>query len=136
MVLTEHTKPVKSGYKEVLGWYNPMTHETQADLESIKAWIAKGALPSNRTAKLLFNLSKDEFFKTYIVYTDRVRKPTKEPEEAPAAPAPASAEEVAETPVTEEVAVEETPAVEEAPVAEEVTEAPAAEEAPTEEAAE
>ena len=81
IVLTEHTKPAQSGYKEVLGWFDPMKHETKAELETIKSWIGKGAQPSNRVAKLLFNLSKDEFFKKYIKFSTAQRKPKNADEE-------------------------------------------------------
>jgi small subunit ribosomal protein S16 len=41
VVLTEHTKPVKTGYKDVLGWYDPMKHALEVDINRIKEWIAK-----------------------------------------------------------------------------------------------
>jgi len=73
IVLTEHTKSIKSGYQEVLGWFDPMAHKYEADLDLIKSWIEKGAQPSERVAKILYNGTKDEFFKKFIVIRERVR---------------------------------------------------------------
>ena len=36
VVLTEHTAPSKSGYKEVLGFFNPISKEFKIDLEASK----------------------------------------------------------------------------------------------------
>jgi small subunit ribosomal protein S16 len=41
IVLTEHTKPVKAGFKEVLGRYNPLTHTLEVDADAVAAWVAK-----------------------------------------------------------------------------------------------
>jgi small subunit ribosomal protein S16 len=41
IVLTEHTKPAKSGYKEVLGHRDPITKDLQVDIERVKYWISK-----------------------------------------------------------------------------------------------
>ena len=54
VVLSEHTKPVKFGYKEVLLSYDPINHLFKADVDTIISWISKGAQPSERVAKLLF----------------------------------------------------------------------------------
>ena len=127
VVLTEHTKPVQSGYKEVLGWFNPLKHTTELDIDAIKEWIGKGAQPSNRVAKLCLKHSQDEFFKKYIQESDRVRKVKNapdEPEEETPPPAPAA-----------EAATDDAPAADEAPAEETPAEAPA-EEAPAEEATE
>lgn len=74
IVLTEHTKPTKSGYQSVLGRFNPLRHEMDMNTDLIKEWIGKGAQPSNRVAKLALSFSKDTFFEKYIVKNDRVRK--------------------------------------------------------------
>jgi len=81
IVLTEHTKPPKSGYMAVLGTYDPILHKTEADVEAIKNWISKGAQPSERVAKLLYKLTWDELFKKYFRIVERNRKPKKEKEE-------------------------------------------------------
>jgi len=70
VVLTEHTKPVKSGYQDVLGWYDPIKHTQDLDIDTIKSWIQKGAQPSTRVAKLAYKVSGDDFFKKYYVEKD------------------------------------------------------------------
>lgn len=102
IVLTEHTKPIKSGFKEVLGRYDPLKHVTHCDLEKAKGYITQGAQPSNRVAKLLYKYSGDEFFAGYITHTDRVRKPKNAPEQEETPVAPPAAEEPKEEPKEEE----------------------------------
>jgi len=80
IVLTEHTKPIKSGYMKVLGRFDPLHHKMELNVEETKKWISQGAQPSNRVAKLAYNFSKDELFKGFITYTDRVRKKRNEEE--------------------------------------------------------
>ena len=41
IVLTEHTKPVKFGYKEILGHYDPLAHKLEVDVAQVKSWIEK-----------------------------------------------------------------------------------------------
>jgi len=41
VVLTEHTKPAKSAYKWVWGWYDSINHKQDLDLEIIRSWILK-----------------------------------------------------------------------------------------------
>ena len=65
----------------MFGRFDPLHHKIELDVEAMKGWIAKGAQPTNRVAKLAYNISKDEFFKEYIVLNDRVRA-TKNPAEA------------------------------------------------------
>jgi len=71
VVLTEHTKPAKSGFTEVFGWFDPLAHKIEINVTAIKEWIAKGAQPSERVAKLIFAETKDAFFKKY--YAERTR---------------------------------------------------------------
>jgi small subunit ribosomal protein S16 len=78
IVLTEHIKPVHAGYQEVLGWFDPLNHTMEVDVDQVKAWFAKGARPSNRMAKLLHKHTNDDFFKEFIVYTTRTRTKRKE----------------------------------------------------------
>ncbi len=78
IVLTEHTKPVKFWYKEVLGSYDPLQHTLQANIEDIIAWIKKWARPSERVAKLLYKETKDELFNKFIEHRERTAKPKKE----------------------------------------------------------
>jgi len=74
VVLTEHTKPVKAWFKEVLGWFNPLTHTLEVDTDAVVSWIAQGAQLSERVAKLLYNQTKNEIFKKFIVVRERTRK--------------------------------------------------------------
>lgn len=54
VVLTEHTAPTKNWYKEVLGFFNPITKEFKLnDLESIKKYISHWAQFSERIEKLM-----------------------------------------------------------------------------------
>lgn len=73
VVLTEHTKPAQVGYQKVLGWFDPLHHTHEFDMEAINAWISKGAQPSDRVAKMLFNDTKDESYKKFITLSTRVR---------------------------------------------------------------
>ena len=73
IVLTEHSKPVKSGYSDVLGRFDPLHHKMELDVEKAKKWIAEGAQPSSRVAKLAYAHTKDEAFKKFIILTERVR---------------------------------------------------------------
>jgi len=80
VVLTEHTKPVKSSYKLVLGRYNPLTDQGEYEIDAIKSWIEKGAKPSERLAKVLLAASKDKAFEKFIIQRTRVAKKKKEEE--------------------------------------------------------
>jgi small subunit ribosomal protein S16 len=54
VVLTEHTAAAKHGYKEVLGFYNPLTKEFQIkSLDKIKAYLKNGVQFSPRVEKLM-----------------------------------------------------------------------------------
>jgi len=54
VVLTEHTKAAKHGYKEVLGFYNPLTKEFKLkDIEKIKKYLSEGVQFSPRVEKLV-----------------------------------------------------------------------------------
>lgn len=106
IVLTEHLKQVKSGYKDVLGWFDPLAHTMQVDVESVKEWISKGAKPSERVAKLLYKETKDKMFTKY--YEERERKrAVKNPKEEDEKPAPAPVEEAPAAPAAEEAPAEE-----------------------------
>ena len=53
VVLTEHTKAAKHGYKEVLGFYNPISKEFKLkDVEKIKTYVGNGVQFSPRVQKL------------------------------------------------------------------------------------
>lgn len=54
VVLTEHTASSKSWYKEVLGFFNPITKEFKLNnLENIKKYISNGTKFSERVEKLI-----------------------------------------------------------------------------------
>ena len=129
IVLTEHTKPVQSGYQEVLGWFDPLHHKSEMNIDLIKEWIWKGAQPSNRVAKLARKFSDDKFFDAYITHSDRVRRGKNEPEpveEEVEAPTPAE-EATPEAPATETETPAETPEAAQAPETAQAEETPAAE---------
>lgn len=78
IVLTEHTKPVQSGYKEVLGWYNPLNHKMEVNADRCVELVSNGAQPSERLAKLLHTHTKNEVYKKFIVIKNTTRKPKKD----------------------------------------------------------
>lgn len=54
IVLTEHTRAAKHGYKEVLGFYNPFSKEFKIkDLDKIKGYVSHGVQLSPRVVKLM-----------------------------------------------------------------------------------
>ncbi len=54
VVLTEHTAPTKSGFQEVLGFFNPISKEFKINnLEAVKKYISNGAQLSPRVEKLI-----------------------------------------------------------------------------------
>ncbi len=53
VVLTEHTRSAKHGYKEVLGFYNPLTKEFKLkDLSKIKEYLSHWVQLTPRVKKL------------------------------------------------------------------------------------
>ncbi len=81
IVLTEHSKPANTGFKSILGWFDPHTDACEIDSETAKQWISKGAQPTSRVAKILFKKTADPVFQKFIVHTERTRKTKKEPVE-------------------------------------------------------
>lgn len=71
VVLSEHTKPVKFGYKEVLWSYDPVKHTLKVDTDAIVARIKKWAKPSERLAKILLKETKNELFNKFIEHKER-----------------------------------------------------------------
>jgi len=54
MVLTDHTRASKHGYKEVLGFYNPFSKEFKVkDIDKLKRYSSNGVQFSPRVLKLL-----------------------------------------------------------------------------------
>jgi small subunit ribosomal protein S16 len=54
-VVAESRAPRDGAFVEVLGWYNPQADPAQVvvNTEKARAWIARGAQPSERVAYLL-----------------------------------------------------------------------------------
>ena len=54
VVLTEHTKASQHGYKDVLGFYNPISKEFKIkDTAKIKTYLSHGVQLSPRVEKLM-----------------------------------------------------------------------------------
>jgi len=54
IVVTEHTKAAKHGYKEVLGFYNPFSKEFKIkDMDKVKKYVSHGVQFSPRVQKLM-----------------------------------------------------------------------------------
>lgn len=54
VVLTEHTAAAKHWYKEVLGFYNPISKEFKIkDLDKVKAYVSNWVQFSPRVEKLM-----------------------------------------------------------------------------------
>ena len=54
VVVTEHTAAAKHWYKEVLGFYDPMSKEFKIkDLDKVKAYVSNGVQFSPRVEKLI-----------------------------------------------------------------------------------
>ena len=51
------------------------------DVEKAKEWILKWAQPSERVAKMLYNLTWDELFKKFFRYIESQRPKKREKEE-------------------------------------------------------
>lgn len=52
--MTEHTAAAKHGYKEVLGFYNPLTKEFKIkDVDRLKGYKSNGVQFSPRVEKLM-----------------------------------------------------------------------------------
>jgi small subunit ribosomal protein S16 len=135
---------------EILGFYDPLTEPAtvQLETEKIKAWIGKGAQPSETVVKLMRQAEKSATAGTEAEKPKRATRPSKpKASSKAAAKAKVKAEAAAETaaqPAAEPVAEIETPAdaetataeVEPQPEAEVQPEAEAGGEAPAAEAAE
>ncbi|MFZ2151208.1 MAG: 30S ribosomal protein S16 [Candidatus Absconditicoccaceae bacterium] len=78
VVLTEHTKPAKSGYKSVLGFYDPLNHKLDVKVDEIKDYISQGSQVSSRLAKMLFNQTKDDVFSKFFIINTKNRTTKKE----------------------------------------------------------
>jgi len=82
LVIAEHQAPVKGGYLELLGHYNPAVQPKVLDFkqEKILEWIKKGAQPSETVAALLFKGGMKEMEK-FIKPVDLTKKSPKKKEQ-------------------------------------------------------
>lgn len=54
LVLTEHSRAAQHGYKEVLGYFNPLSKEFKIkDLDKVKKYLSNWAKCSERVEKLI-----------------------------------------------------------------------------------
>lgn len=136
LVVADSHAPRDGAFIETVGTYNPLTDPATITLkeDSIKGWLSKGAIPSERAVKILASKG----LVPAPVYAPKAKKAAPEAEAAaPAAAAAAPAAEAAAPAKAEKPAAEKpakAPAAE-APAAAAADEAPAAE-APAEAAAE
>lgn len=132
IVVADARAPRDGDYIEKLGYYNPLAKEGTKeqrlvlDTESAKAWVAKGAQPTDRVAKFLGQLGAAAMPKITV-------KPTQSaPKKKAQARLDDLAKQAAAAKEAEEAAKAAAAAPVEAPVAEAAPEAPAAEEAAAE----
>lgn len=78
IVVTEHYKPVKAGFIEHIGFYNPRSKQFQIDKEKLRLWMKKGATPSTTVNNLL--VREKIFAKDKVVKITRVPKKKEEEE--------------------------------------------------------
>lgn len=120
IVVAEHTMPIQGKFVEDIGFYNPHTKTIGLKKDRASEWLKKGAKPSNTVAKLMIHekMKHDSIVvvkKNKKAKSVKVEKPVAavapdptsqvEPTEAPVASDEPSgaAEEITETPATEEV---------------------------------
>ena len=73
IVVTEHTASVRGNFNDIVGNFNPYTKETHIDKEKISKWLANGAKPTNRVAKIL--TSQGMKHKSIVIIKYPPRKP-------------------------------------------------------------
>jgi small subunit ribosomal protein S16 len=78
VVVTDHTAPVKAGYIEHIGFYNPQTKSFTINEDKLKLWMKKGATPSDTVNNLL--VREKIFTKDKVIKVTRTSK-KKEDEE-------------------------------------------------------
>lgn len=76
IVVTEHTKPVKSGFIEHIGFYNPESKQFQIDKDKLDTWMKKGATLSTTVNNLL--VREKIFAKDKVIKITRVPKKKEE----------------------------------------------------------
>ncbi len=96
IVATEKSRPAKSGFNKILGWYDPKTKEASLNKEEILKLVENGAKPSNSLAKLL--IAQNLTHKNIKFVPNAPGKPKKkEPTSGEAVKTEIAAEEKAET---------------------------------------
>ena len=105
LVVADSRSPRDGAFIETVGTYNPLTQPATVVIqeERVREWIGKGAVPSDRAAKILSERGLCEPPK----FTPKAKqeKPAAEaPAAAPAAAAPAAEAPAAEAPAAEEPA--------------------------------
>lgn len=146
IVVADSRSPRDGRFIERIGSYNPMlprdAERVQLDMEKVKAWLAKGAKPTDRVGRFIHQLDADAYAWEHGNNPKKAEPGQKakeqlaeraEKEEAKKAAAEEAKKAAAEAPAAEEAPAEE--AVAEAPAEDAAAEAPA-EEAPAEAAAE
>jgi small subunit ribosomal protein S16 len=90
LVVADSRAPRDGAFIETIGTYNPLTEPATFTVneERAKAWIAKGALPSERAVRLLASHGIIDA----PVLPQRPKQVKDEPKAEAAAPAPAAAE--------------------------------------------
>mgnify|MGYP001588912342 CR=1 len=94
IVVTEHTRPPKSGSLTQLGSYDPHTNTMRVDAERLKSYLSRGAKPSPTVHNLLVDQKIIEGKK--VTAWKAPKKTAQAPSSAPAAP-PAEAPKPTET---------------------------------------
>jgi small subunit ribosomal protein S16 len=94
IVIADSRSPRDGRYIERLGYFNPLMAKDNADrlkldLEKVKAWMAKGALPTDRVSRFLDNAG---LMKRESRNNPEKAKPKKKAQERAAAAAGAPAE--------------------------------------------
>jgi small subunit ribosomal protein S16 len=138
VVVIDSRRPRDGRALEILGFYDPLTEPAtvQIDAERLAAWVGKGALPSDRVAKLIkLNGSAPSAAAPATAPAAETPAPKPKRTRKPAASAPAASAPAAEPAPTDEavVAAEPAPTDEATPTDEPVVTADAA---PMDEAAE
>lgn len=104
LVVADSRSPRDGAFIETVGTYNPLTQPATVVIqeERVREWIGKGAVPSDRAAKILSERGLCEPPK----FTPKAKQ-EKPAAEAPAAAAPAAPAPAAEAPAAEAPAAEE-----------------------------
>jgi small subunit ribosomal protein S16 len=128
VVVADSRSPRDGRFIEKIGSYNPMLpkdgERVKIDMEKAKAWIAKGAKPTDRVGRFIHDLEADAWKweagnnpkkgepgqKAKELAAERAEK--EEAKKAAAAEAKAAAEAPAEEPAAEEAPAEDAPAEE------------------------